>query len=90
MRKYGILGVKLLGFLLTTFWVLVFLWFGLTVFVAVFEPGPAETTATIGDRILEVWYLVTLVLVGMWAALKGFKLVGRWEKPKDEGESEEV
>lgn len=27
-----------------------------------------------------IWFIATFVIIGVWAALKGFKFVGRWEK----------
>lgn len=27
-----------------------------------------------------VWFVCTFILIGVWAAVKGFKFVGRWEK----------
>lgn len=30
--------------------------------------------------LLQIWYIITIVLVGVWAAIKGFKFVGRWER----------
>ena len=27
-----------------------------------------------------VWFIATFVVVGIWAARKGFRFVGRWEK----------
>ena len=29
---------------------------------------------------LAIWYLATLIVVGSWVGVKGFKFVGRWEK----------
>ena len=29
---------------------------------------------------LQVWYIATIVLVGIWVAARGFKFVGKWEK----------
>lgn len=27
-----------------------------------------------------VWFVITFVIVGVWAAVKGFRFIGRWEK----------
>ena len=27
-----------------------------------------------------VWFILTSVIIGVWAAVKGFRFIGRWEK----------
>ena len=29
---------------------------------------------------LEVWYIATIVIVGAWVAMKGFRFVGKWTR----------
>jgi len=29
--------------------------------------------------LLQVWYIATIVVIGAWVALKGFRFVGKWE-----------
>ena len=34
--------------------------------------------------VLQVWYIATIVIIGAWVALKGFRFVGKWTSKEEE------
>ena len=74
-----VLAARVVVFSLACIWVMGWLANGLiwyNIFLEVLgHYGPSWVAAP-----LLIWYIATLILVGIWIAVKGFKFIGRWEK----------
>lgn len=76
-----VVAARLVMFAAVIVWVLGWLSAGLTFMPQLFPDFWVGTFP--GNPILAflfVWYVTTFISVGIWAAIKGFKFVGRWEK----------
>jgi len=77
---FKVLASRVIIFTVATLWVSGWLLMGLTF------AGPVTAALVISQcpswlvLVLQIWYLITIVCVGVWAAMKGFRFVGKWEK----------
>lgn len=75
---FKVLASRVIIFAVAIMWVCGWLTVGLaglgflTSFLLVFQPDWLVLT-------LQIWYIGTVVVVGIWVAVKGFKFVGKWE-----------
>ena len=90
MKKFLVVTSKVVLFALITIWILGFL-----ATILAILPGYADYLETEGLEddgimldIMIAWFLITGILVAVWAALKGFMTVGKWESEKEEDEEE--
>lgn len=88
MKKRLVIVGKVILFAAISLWILCFI--GVTMallppLVDYLEDQKVEDGVIKG---LVAWYLITFVLVAMWAAVKGFNSVGKWE-PRKEKEDED-
>jgi len=77
-----IVAARLVVFAAVVTWVLGWLMFGLS-FIPVLYPTIWEgnlTSAHPMEVAMFIWFITTFIIVGVWAAVKGYKFVGRWEK----------
>lgn len=84
---FKVLASRIVVFALACLWV-----FGLIlVGIATYPAFQATLVSVIGPTWLItaslVWYVATLVLVGVWVAVKGFRFVGKWEKENKSDEN---
>ena len=83
---YLVLAARLLLFTLVIVWTLLFIIAGLNIFnlyadwLGSGEIPPVEWF----QGLMQVWYLVTLIIIASLAARLGFRAIGRWEKQEDE------
>jgi len=77
-----VVAARLVMFAAVVVWVLGWLAFGFS-----FIPGLYPTiwegnlsSAHPMEVCMFIWFIVTFVIIGTWAAIKGFRFVGRWEK----------
>lgn len=89
MKKTLIVISKVLLFACITIWIL-----GMLATTIAVVPGYAEylegegvEEGTVLMNAMIGWLLITTMLVAIWAALKGFMAIGKWE-PKEEAEEE--
>jgi len=78
MKKKLILVVKILGFAGVVIWILGLI--GFSMLVSINLPYLLSLPIGITATVLQFWFLVTALVSGVYAALKGFNFVGRWEK----------
>lgn len=85
---FKVLASRITIFTLTCIWILGWIAVNLVGFDAfnsiLHQYEPSWVTG-----FLLVWYVITVILIGVWAAIKGFRFVGRWvREDKDESSSE--
>lgn len=85
-EKKGVLkrvvAARLVMFAVVVVWVLGWLLAGLGLIPELFPSiwlGEGFPTHPI-LAFLFIWYITTLIAVGIWVAVRGFKFVGRWER----------
>jgi len=82
---FNVLVSRIAVFALACVWVLGLLLVGLLTFPTYLRVAEIYTAHPVLLSFMVFWYLSTLVLVGCWVAIKGFKFVGQWEKRGSEG-----
>ncbi len=88
-RRASVVASRLFLFGVVALWVLLFLAASVVLFGKMFEPivqsyfigsdGIYSSAENLAIGALEGWYIVTVVMVGIYASLRAFKLVGKWE-----------
>ncbi len=81
---FNVLVSRIFVFALACIWVLGLLLYGIITFPTFLLVIELSSIHPILFNFLAFWYVATLVLIGLWAAVRGFKFVGKWEKSKDE------
>ena len=76
---FKVLASRIVVFALACLWVLGWLATGLIWYDIILGVLTQYGTPWLVTPLL-VWYVATLVLVGIWVTIKGFKFVGKWEK----------
>lgn len=77
-----VLAARLVIFAAATVWVVGWLMFGLGLIKTLFPPVWEGNIASAHpmQAFVFFWFIITFVIVGVWAAVKAFRFVGRWEK----------
>lgn len=77
---FKVLVARITVFFLTCIWVLGLLFGGVVFFPTVQYQIQTHVAVPALVWFLIFWYIATIVLVGVWIAIKGFRFVGKWER----------
>jgi len=80
---FKVLTARVTVFFLTCVWILGLLLIGITFFPTAWSQIQVHVANQGLAWFLVFWYVATIILVGVWIAIKGFKFVGKWEKDED-------
>lgn len=83
IRMFNVLASRITVFALACIWVLGLLLTGIVTFPTFLLVVGSHVAHPVLVSFIVFWYLATLVLVGLWVAVKGFKFVGKWERRED-------
>jgi len=77
---FKVLASRIVIFAVAIFWVVGWITMGIIGIETLTTILLSVTLPTWIASFLQVWYVTTIILVGVWAAVKGFRFVGKWEK----------
>lgn len=81
---FKVLAARITVFAFACIWVFGWLLVGITLlppFTSILEGSGLNQVLA---NFLVIWYLLTLIIVGGWIAIKGFKFIGKWEKDNED------
>lgn len=80
---FKVLTARVTVFFLACIWVLGLLFSGFIFFPTFLLQLELHMVNPALSGFLVFWYVATIVLIGVWIAIKGFKFIGKWEKGED-------
>ena len=101
-KRYFVGVSKLFMFTVSLLWILLFLTASVAMYDQVYDPvlrlyfrnnlNKLTSSGLFVVQVLDAFYIATVVLIGIYCALKAFRFVGKWEPrdSKDGKDSEET
>jgi len=77
---FKVLAARIIVFAFACAWVLGLLLGGVLIFPSFLDLLKENITSPSLQSFIAYWYIATIVILGAWVAVKGFKFVGKWEK----------
>ncbi len=76
---FRLLAARLVVFTAALLWVIGWLWAGFLFWDQLIS-WLVDFNPTWLCAVFQVWYVATIVIVGAWVAMKGFRFVGKWTR----------